>query len=117
MAHYRATPETDAQITRNDMYLIDSGGQYLDGTTDITRTIHLGEPNAEQKEAFTRVLKGFISLARAVFPPHAPVSASVLYTTDSINNENTSSFPFSTLWLDGRCGMLDWTMGMERDMV
>lgn len=75
MAHYSPSPETDAQITRNEMYLLDSGGQYLDGTTDITRTIHLGTPSAEQKDAFTRVLKGFISMATAIFPPHAPVSA------------------------------------------
>lgn len=77
MAHYSPTSDSDAQITRNEMYLIDSGGQYLDGTTDITRTIHLGEPTTEQKDAFTRVLKGFISLARAIFPPHAPVSENV----------------------------------------
>lgn len=74
MPHYLPTAESDTQITRSDMYLIDSGGQYLDGTTDITRTIHLGRPSAEQKDAFTRVLKGFISMSTIIFPPHAPVS-------------------------------------------
>lgn len=73
MAHYSPTEESNTEITDREMYLIDSGGQYLDGTTDITRTIHLGTPNAEEKEAFTRVLKGFISLSRTIFPPHAPV--------------------------------------------
>lgn len=76
MAHYRATTESDTEITDKEMYLIDSGGQYLDGTTDITRTIHLGTPKPEEKEAFTRVLKGFISLSRTIFPPHAPVRLS-----------------------------------------
>lgn len=77
MPHYSPSDETDVQITTDQMYLIDSGGQYLDGTTDITRTIHLGTPTQEEKEAFTRVLKGFISLSRAVFPPHAPVSVNI----------------------------------------
>jgi Xaa-Pro aminopeptidase len=52
------------------MFLLDSGAQYLDGTTDVTRTIHLGEPTEHQKECFTRVLQGHIDLARAIFPPN-----------------------------------------------
>ena len=60
------------------MLLVDSGGQYDIGTTDVTRTMHLGEPTAWQRECFTRVLKGHIGLATAVFPegtPHiSPVS-------------------------------------------
>lgn len=75
MTHYFPSPKTDAPITRNDIYLIDSGGQYLDGTTDITRTIHLGEPTEKQIEAFTRVLKGLIALATSVFPHDAPVTS------------------------------------------
>jgi Xaa-Pro aminopeptidase len=51
-----------------DLFLIDSGGQYEDGTTDITRTVAVGEPSAEMRERFTRVLKGHIAIARAVFP-------------------------------------------------
>lgn len=74
MAHYSPTEETDRVITRDEVYLIDSGGQYWDGTTDVTRTIHMGHPANDVKEAFTRVLKGFISLNGAVFPPEAPVS-------------------------------------------
>ena len=74
MAHYSPTPESAAQITRNEIYLLDSGGQYSDGTTDITRTVHFGEPTDAEKEAFTRVLKGVISLGTASFPPDAPVS-------------------------------------------
>lgn len=73
LPHYSTSIETDVQITTDEIYLIDSGGQYLDGTTDITRTIHLGIPKQDEKDAFTRVLKGFISLSRTVFPPHAPV--------------------------------------------
>ncbi|WP_280748901.1 aminopeptidase P family protein [Parabacteroides sp. PF5-9] len=66
--HYSATPETDATFKPEGLLLIDSGGQYLDGTTDITRTIALGEPTEQMKKDFTRVLKGMISLAKAKFP-------------------------------------------------
>lgn len=68
IVHYAATPETDVPIKPEGIYLIDSGGQYLDGTTDITRTIALGEPTAEQKEHFTRILKGHIQLAMTRYP-------------------------------------------------
>ena len=51
-----------------DLFLLDSGGQYLDGTTDVTRTIAIGQPNREQRDRFTRVLKGHIALAQARFP-------------------------------------------------
>uniref|UniRef100_A0A182QFQ7 Xaa-Pro aminopeptidase n=1 Tax=Anopheles farauti TaxID=69004 RepID=A0A182QFQ7_9DIPT len=71
IVHYSPTDETDRVITRDGIYLIDSGGQYLDGTTDVTRSVHLGEPTAFQRECFTRVLKGFLSLASAVFPAKA----------------------------------------------
>ena len=54
------------------MLLVDSGGQYDIGTTDVTRTMHLGEPTAWQRECFTRVLKGHIGLATAVFPEGTP---------------------------------------------
>ena len=50
------------------LYLIDSGAQYLDGTTDVTRTVHLGEPTVHMQECYTRVLQGFIAIHRAVFP-------------------------------------------------
>ncbi|XP_055587081.1 xaa-Pro aminopeptidase ApepP-like [Uranotaenia lowii] len=68
IVHYSPTEETDTLITRDSIYLIDSGGQYLDGTTDVTRSVHMGTPTSFQKEAFTRVLKGFLSLGSAVFP-------------------------------------------------
>jgi Xaa-Pro aminopeptidase len=66
--HYKATPESDVPLTRDGLYLLDSGGQYLTGTTDITRTIALGAPTPEQKDRYTRVLKGHIALATACFP-------------------------------------------------
>jgi Xaa-Pro aminopeptidase len=68
--HYRVSPETNRSINPNEVYLIDSGGQYADGTTDITRTIWTGPAAApdEIKEPFTRVLAGHIALAEAVFP-------------------------------------------------
>ncbi len=68
--HYRVTPATNRTIDENVVYLVDSGGQYPDGTTDITRTIWTGPgtPPGELKAAFTRVLKGNLLLGRAVFP-------------------------------------------------
>lgn len=66
--HYRADAESDASLTRNGLYLLDSGAQYLDGTTDVTRTIACGTPTPEQRDRFTRVLKGHIALASLTFP-------------------------------------------------
>lgn len=68
MPHYRATEEEHAQIEGDGLLLIDSGGQYLGGTTDITRMVPVGKPSAEQKADCTRVLKGVIALSRAHFP-------------------------------------------------
>lgn len=68
IVHYSATPETDATLRPEGLLLIDSGAQYLDGTTDITRTTALGEPTEQMKKDFTRVLKGTISLAKSKFP-------------------------------------------------
>ncbi|MZR31266.1 M24 family metallopeptidase [Sneathiella sp. DP05] len=68
IVHYRASEASNRQLETGSLYLVDSGAQYLDGTTDITRTIAIGEPNAEMRKNFTLVLKGHIALARAVFP-------------------------------------------------
>jgi Xaa-Pro aminopeptidase len=70
LCHYKVDETTNRRIEPNSIYLCDSGGQYLDGTTDVTRTIWVGpgEPTAEMKDRFTRVLKGHIALAMAVFP-------------------------------------------------
>lgn len=69
LAHYNHLNGTPADLEKNNLYLVDSGGQYLDGTTDITRTIIIGEASDEHKKMFTLVLKGHIALACAVFPP------------------------------------------------
>ena len=66
--HYKPTPETSRTLTTEEVYLVDSGGQYKDGTTDVTRTLHFGTPKIFEKECFTRVLKGQIRVAQAVFP-------------------------------------------------
>ena len=68
--HYKVDESSNRAIEPNSIYLVDSGGQYLDGTTDVTRTIWVGpgEPTPEMKDRFTRVLKGHIALALAVFP-------------------------------------------------
>jgi Xaa-Pro aminopeptidase len=68
IVHYRVTQSTNRTIAQGDMFLIDSGAQYPDGTTDVTRTVMVGEPTAEMKDRFTRVLKGHIALATARFP-------------------------------------------------
>jgi Xaa-Pro aminopeptidase len=68
IVHYRVSPESDIPLEKNDLYLIDSGGQYLTGTTDVTRTFAIGTPTMEQKDRFTRVLKGHIAIAQLIFP-------------------------------------------------
>uniref|UniRef100_A0A8C6TE29 X-prolyl aminopeptidase (aminopeptidase P) 2, membrane-bound n=1 Tax=Neogobius melanostomus TaxID=47308 RepID=A0A8C6TE29_9GOBI len=68
LAHYSPTTKTSRRLTVDEMYLVDSGGQYLDGTTDITRTVHWGQPTPMQKEAYTRVLMGNIEISRTIFP-------------------------------------------------
>jgi Xaa-Pro aminopeptidase len=68
IVHYRVTRKTNRRIAPGDLLLIDSGAQYEDGTTDVTRTIAVGEPTAEMRDRFTRVLRGHIAIARATFP-------------------------------------------------
>jgi Xaa-Pro aminopeptidase len=71
IVHYRVTRKSNRRIVPGDLLLIDSGAQYEDGTTDVTRTIAVGEPTAEMRDRFTRVLRGHIAIARAVFPDGA----------------------------------------------
>ncbi|XP_066475656.1 xaa-Pro aminopeptidase 1 isoform X2 [Tiliqua scincoides] len=66
--HYRPAPETNRTLSMNEIYLLDSGAQYKDGTTDVTRTMHFGTPSAYEKECFTYVLKGHIAVSAAIFP-------------------------------------------------
>jgi len=68
IVHYSVSPETDIPLKPAGIYLVDSGGQYLDATTDITRTVALGKPTAGQRDRFTRVLKGMIALSSISFP-------------------------------------------------
>ena len=68
IVHYRVGPKTNRRLEPGSLYLVDSGGQYLDGTTDVTRTIPMGAPSDEMRRNFTLVLKGHIALAVARFP-------------------------------------------------
>jgi Xaa-Pro aminopeptidase len=68
IVHYRVTRQTNRRILPGELFLIDSGAQYQDGTTDITRTVVVGPPTAEMLDRFTRVLRGHIAISRAVFP-------------------------------------------------
>lgn len=68
IVHYAPTPETDVELKPESLLLMDSGAQYLDGTTDITRTVALGEPTEQMKKDFTRTLKGMIGIAKCKFP-------------------------------------------------
>lgn len=68
IVHYEATPETDIPLEPKGLLLLDSGGQYLDGTTDLTRTIALGPTTEEERTDYTLVLKGFLALMNAEFP-------------------------------------------------
>jgi Xaa-Pro aminopeptidase len=75
LPHYRVNKKTNRKLKRGSLFLIDSGGQYLDGTTDVTRTVAIGRPSAEMKDRFTRVLKGHIALSRVRFPKGTTGSA------------------------------------------
>jgi Xaa-Pro aminopeptidase len=88
IVHYRVTRSTNRAIAPGELFLIDSGGQYEDGTTDITRTVAVGEPTQEMRERFTLVLKGHIGLARAVFP-------------DGITGAQLDPFARQALWERG----------------
>jgi Xaa-Pro aminopeptidase len=68
IVHYRVTRKSNRRIVSGDLLLIDSGAQYEDGTTDVTRTIAIDAPTAEMRDRFTRVLRGHMAIARAVFP-------------------------------------------------
>ena len=69
IVHYRVNHKTNRRLGKGELFLIDSGAQYIDGTTDITRTVAIGKPSKEMRERFTRVLKGHIAIASARFPP------------------------------------------------
>jgi Xaa-Pro aminopeptidase len=68
IVHYRVTKKTNRKISPNELFLIDSGAQYEDGTTDVTRTIAVGQPTDEMRQRFTLVLKGHIAIAQSIFP-------------------------------------------------
>jgi Xaa-Pro aminopeptidase len=68
IVHYRVTEQSNRRLGMNELFLVDSGAQYEDGTTDVTRTVVIGSPSAEMRDRFTRVLKGHIAIATAVFP-------------------------------------------------
>ncbi len=68
VVHYRVTEQSNRRLAAGELLLVDSGGQYVDGTTDITRTVAIGDPGPDEAEAFTRVLKGMIALSRLRFP-------------------------------------------------
>ena len=68
IVHYRVTAATNRKLKPGELYLVDSGAQYLDGTTDVTRTVAIGKPTREMQERFTLVLKGHIAIATARFP-------------------------------------------------
>ena len=68
IVHYKSSQKTNRKLQPGELYLVDSGGQYADGTTDITRTVPIGEPTQEMRDRFTRVLKGHIAVATALFP-------------------------------------------------
>jgi Xaa-Pro aminopeptidase len=94
IVHYRVTEATNRPLEMNSLYLVDSGGQYPDGTTDITRTVAIGKPTEEMRDRFTRVLKGHIAIARAIFP-------------DKTRGSQLDSFARQYLWQAG----LDYAHG------
>ncbi|MBA3678468.1 MAG: aminopeptidase P family protein [Sphingosinicella sp.] len=94
IVHYKVTEETNRPLEMDSIYLVDSGGQYPDGTTDVTRTVVIGSPTAEMRDRFTRVLKGHIAIATARFP-------------DGTRGSQLDSFARQYLWQAG----LDYAHG------
>jgi len=92
--HYSSTPETDVELQKEGMFLVDSGGQYLGGTTDITRTMVLGNLTPEEKRDFTLVLKGVIDLSMAKF----------LYGCTGTNLDVLARGPLWQYGIDYKCG-------------
>ncbi len=90
IVHYRVTEETNARVTPGQLFLIDSGGQYLDGTTDITRTLPVGEVGEAERTAFTQVLRGMIAINNARFPKGV------------ITGRDLDSLARAPLWAAGR---------------
>jgi Xaa-Pro aminopeptidase len=88
IVHYRVTRKTNRVIAPDELFLVDSGAQYEDGTTDVTRTVAVGTPTAEMRRTFTLVLKGHIAIARAVFP-------------DGTSGAQLDSFARQFLWAAG----------------
>jgi len=88
IVHYRVSRASNRRIAANELFLLDSGGQYEDGTTDITRTVAVGEPTADMRANFTLVLKGHIAIARALFP-------------DGTSGAQLDSFARQFLWRAG----------------
>jgi Xaa-Pro aminopeptidase len=88
IVHYRVTRKTNRKIVPGELFLIDSGAQYQDGTTDITRTVIVGDATPDMRDRFTRVLKGHIAIARSVFP-------------DGISGSQLDSFARTHLWAAG----------------
>ncbi|CAM2736244.1 aminopeptidase P family protein [Hathewaya histolytica] len=94
MMHYSATEDSDYELEKRGMFLVDSGGQYLEGTTDITRTMVLGELTQEEKRDFTLVLKGVINLSMAKF----------LYGVTGTNLDVLARRPLWEYGIDYKCG-------------
>ncbi|GAA5939086.1 aminopeptidase P family protein [Sporobolomyces koalae] len=86
--HYSPDEDESATIDKNQIYLCDSGGQYLDGTTDVTRTLHFGTPTDEEKRCYTRVLQGHIAIDSLVFP-------------DTVTGYQLDAFARAPLWREG----------------
>lgn len=76
--HYKPTKEEAAKVTKDKIYLLDSGAQYIDGTTDTTRTVHFSTPSDWEKEMYTRVLKGNLLLERTIWPKDSGISGAHL---------------------------------------
>lgn len=94
MMHYKSTPATDRRLETKNMFLVDSGGQYYDGTTDITRTFVLGECSEEMKKHFTLVLKGMINLSKVKF----------LYGVTGTNLDILARQALWNIGIDYKCG-------------
>ena len=98
IVHHHSSPETNRPLLSGQLLLLDSGGQYLDGTTDITRTIAIGPAGDEERHCFTLVLKGHIALARARFPDGTTGSQLDILARQPLWNEGARFRPWHWPW-------------------
>lgn len=111
--HYHPEPETNRPLSLNEIYLCDSGAQYLDGTTDVTRTWHFGQPTQYQIDCFTRVLKGQITFGTTVFPNKVKVEPNTEKKLNELLDKNHFVYFKQGIFIDVLARKSLWDVGLD----